>query len=37
MLRPEEIYAILTLMRGASLLLALVFALKILKHFVLTL
>jgi hypothetical protein len=37
MLRPEEIYAILTLMRGASLLLALVFALKIVKHFVLTL
>jgi len=37
MLRPEEIYAILALMRGASLLLVLVFAFKILKHFVLTL
>jgi len=37
MLRPDEIYIIMALMRGASLLLALVFALKILKHFVLTL
>ncbi|CAN3992715.1 hypothetical protein MCBRY_003541 [Methylocystis bryophila] len=37
MLGPQEIYAIMTLMRGASLLLVLVFAFKILKHFVLTL